>query len=175
MEIVTWQDIAAQVRPAEERLIERYRSELFQGESASPDRGYMTVETPWGPARSIFPGVAVTGIGRRSAWPETQMVLDVFWQTFPDRPVVAMRPIWPYGRWHEAEPPYDEFFDMHLVEGIHKYGVRWVRAQADGVVYMAWRNRADLDNPPAEGEPPDELLRARSELDALQALQAESG
>ena len=46
----------------------------------------------------------VTGIRRVSAWPETMMVLDAFWENFPDRRFVVMVSIWPPSRWQDQEP-----------------------------------------------------------------------
>lgn len=58
---------------------------------ADPGLGYPTRETPWGigPALPII-SMYVTGIRRVGAWPETMMVLDAFWENFPDRRFVLM-------------------------------------------------------------------------------------
>jgi hypothetical protein len=90
----TWKEIAAQVRPAEDRLIERYVSELFKGDVPQPGLGYPTLETPWGTGRGLpIISMYITGIRQLSAWPETRMVLDAFWENFPDRRFVLMVPI----------------------------------------------------------------------------------
>ena len=49
-----WRDHAAQVKPAEDRLIDRYREESFRGTRPAPDRGSEMTETPWGPGRQFF-------------------------------------------------------------------------------------------------------------------------
>ena len=158
-----------QVRPAEDRLIDRYREELFRGPSPAPDRGYPTTQTPWGIGREFFSAMHVTAVGRRSVWPETQMVLDMFWENFPDRHFVVLRAIWPPDYWHEAEPPHNEVFWFNLAEHIHTRGLRWLRLQPGTQVYFIWSNTADLANPPTAGDPPAELLAARRELDEIKS------
>lgn len=106
----------------------------------------------------------VTGIGRRSVWPETQMVLDMFWENFPDRHFVVLRTIWPPDRWFDAEPPINDVLWFNLAEHIHTRAERWLRQQPEPRVYFIWSNTADLEDPPATGGPPPELMAARDEL-----------
>lgn len=164
---VNWRDRAAHVEPAEDRLIDRYRHQAFAGTEPAPGRGYQTTETPWGIGRTFFSGMHVTGIGRRSAWPETQMVLDMFWENFPDRRFIVLRPIWPPGHWFDAEPRYNDVFWVNLVEGIHKRGGEWLRVQPGPLVYFIWSNIVDVHNPPGDGDPPPELITARQEIDDI--------
>jgi hypothetical protein len=164
-----WIDLAASRRPAEDRLIDRYRADFFEGDAPATDRGYPTIETPWGLGRKFFTGLYVTALGGRSAWPETQLVLDLFWEVVPDRRVVAMRSLWPPDRWHDMEPPYNELLGIHLVEGIHKHAQRWLAVQPGPVVYFIWQSPVDFANPPAPGAPPAELVSARSEIDRIKS------
>ena len=39
----------------------------------------------------------------------------------------------------------------------------WLRVQPGPVVYFIWSSPVDLDDPPASGNPPQELLAARAE------------
>ncbi len=166
--MATWRDIAAQLKPAEDQLIERYRFGQFKGDSAAPGRGYRVVETPWGVVgRRGYPGFAFTAVSRRSAWPETQAVFEIYWEEIPDRRFVVMQSIWRPGHWYDDGPPYDEFYDTHIAVNISKQGVRWMRSQPGPVVHMKWGDQADLDHPPADGEPPEELLLARREWEAI--------
>jgi hypothetical protein len=162
----TWQELAEQKRAAEDQVIARHRWGLFKGEMPAADRGYPTRETPWGLGRQFFSGLYVTRLSRRSAWPETQMVWDLFWENFPDRHFIAFDPLWPPSCWDDPEPPYEEFADVHLVEGIHEHGRRWLAVQPGPVVYFIWQVHADARAP---GAPPAELLRAREEIDRIKA------
>jgi hypothetical protein len=116
---MNWRDHADQVEPAEDRLIDRYRDEFFKGRSPASDRGYETTQTPSGIGRRFYPAMYVTAIERRSAWPETQMVLDMFWESIPDRHFVVLRAIWPPDRWFDDEPPYNDLYWANLAEHIH--------------------------------------------------------
>jgi hypothetical protein len=167
---LTWKEIATQVRPAEDLLIDRYVQALFKGDVPQPELGYPTLETPWGTGR-VLPMISmcVTGIRRLSAWPETMMVLDAFWENFPDRRFVLMVSIWPRSRWQDPEPPYNEMFDVNLVEWIYKRSTRWMAMQAGPLVYFIWSNSVDFERPPAPGDPPSELLAARSEIDEIKS------
>jgi hypothetical protein len=164
-----WRDHAAQVKPAEDRLIDRYRQELFRGTSPAPDRGYETTETPWGPGRQFFSAMHVTGIQRRSAWPETQMVLDMFWDNFPDRHFVVLRAIWPPDHWLDGEPPYNDVYWFNLAEHIATRGLQWLRVQPGPLVHFIWSNTVDLQHPPADGDPPPDLVAARREINDIKS------
>jgi hypothetical protein len=163
----SWHELAVSKREAEDGLIGRYRLEVFDGARPAADRGYRTVDTPWGIGRQFFPGLYVAGISRRSAWPETGVVLNLFSEARLDQRVVAIKGIWPPDRWHETEPPYNELFWMHLAEGILTYPRRRIAGQAGPVAYFVWRSPVDFDNPPAAGDPPSELLDGRAELDRI--------
>lgn len=164
----TWQQIAAAKRAAEDRLIARFRSDLFRGEAAAEGRGYPTLETPWGLGRQFFSGLYAISVARRSAWPETQAVFDVYSEAYPARRLVVGQMLWGPGRWYDEEPQYDGFFDVHIAERIHKRGPRHLKEQPGVVVYLISKGGADLANPPAPGEPPPELLEARVELERLE-------
>lgn len=165
----SWIDLAAIRQSAEDRSIDRYREDFFRGDAPATDRGYATIETPWGLGRQFFTGLYVTAFGRRSAWPETQLVLDLFWDVVPDRRVVVMRCLWPPDRRRDIEPPYNELFDVNLVEGIHKHAQRWLAMQPGPVVYFIWQSPVDFDDPPAPGPPPAELVSARAEIDRIKS------
>lgn len=168
--IETWKEIAAEKRPAEDRLIDRYRSAFFKGDSPEAGRCYPTQETPWGLGREFFSGFFATSIGRRSAWPETQLILEFFWDIHPTRHFVAMRPIWPLGHSHDPEPPYNDVLSVNLVEAMHTGRENdWTAVQPGPMVYVISELRADPAEPPAPGDPPDELLTARAEVDELRA------
>lgn len=165
----SWQEVAAQKGSAEDRLIDRYRLELFDGERPADSRGYPTIETPWGCGRQIFPGLYVAGIGRRSVWPETQMVLQLFLTSHPDKQVIGWWGIWPPGHRNDSDPPYNEMFSVNLAESVHKHASRWLALQPGPVAYFIWWTPTDLEHPPALGDPPPELLSARAELDAIRS------
>jgi hypothetical protein len=163
-----WQDHAGHVEPAEDRLIDRYRDEFFRDRSPGSDRGYETTQTPWGVGRRFYSAMYVTAIERRSAWPETQMVLDMFWEGFPDRHFVVLRAIWPPDRWFDDEPPYNDLYWANLAEHIHTRAPEWLGVQPGPVVYFNWRNTVDLQHPPADGDPPPQLLAARQEIEDIE-------
>lgn len=172
---LTWQEIAEQVRPAEDELIERYRYGLFQGDAPRAELGYPTMETPWGTGRNLdIVGMGVTGIRRLSAWPETMMVVDAFWPNFPDRRFVMMVTIWGMD-WHEAEPRYNDVFWWNLAEWIVKRAMSRMRQQPGPVVYFIWSVSVDPDRPPAPGDPPRELLTARSEIAQIRSSWTQTG
>jgi hypothetical protein len=164
-----WRDRADQVKPAEDRLIDRYREEFFGGRSPASNRGYETTRTPWGLGRGFHRAMYVTAIDRRSAWPETQMVLDMFWENFPDRHFVVMRAVWPPDRWFDDEPPYNDLYWTNLAEHIHTRAPTWLRVQPGAVVYFNWRNMVDLQQPPADGGPPPALLAARQAMEEIES------
>lgn len=163
----SWRELAAQKRAGEDRLIERYRLELLGDDGPRTGRGYPVTQTPWGPARQFFPAMYVAGISRRSVWPETQIVLNLFLEFAPDRRVIGMRGIWPPAKWDDPEPPYNELFAVNLAESIHKYGPSWLAAQQGPVVYFVWSTPVDFEYPPALGGPPPELLAARAEVERI--------
>ena len=166
--MTSWQGIAAQKRPAEDRLIERYRARLIDHNNPRyVDDPESTVTTAWGVGHRFESGFYVTGFSRRSAWPETQMVLDVFWDIHPDRRFVVMRSLWPPGQIHEPEPPESGYFYLNLWESIVARATRWLRVQPGPVVYFIWSTTNDLDDPPAPGDPPPELLAARAQTAAI--------
>jgi hypothetical protein len=110
-------------------------------------------------------GLYITSFGRRSAWPETQIVLNIFWKVHPDRRFVVMKGLWPPARIDRPEPPENELFYMNLWESMLTRAGRWLRVQPGPVVYFIWGSPVDLDNPPAPGDPPSELLEARAETE----------
>jgi hypothetical protein len=165
-----WQDLAAQKRSSEDRLIERYRAALFDhGSSASTADDARTITTPWGIGHRFHRGLYATEFSRRSAWPETQIVIDLVWQAYPERRFIVMRGIWPPERVHDPEPRYNDLFYINLWESIMTRASNWLAVQPGPVVYFIWSNRADLDDPPAAGDPPPELLSARAEVAAIKS------
>jgi hypothetical protein len=168
---LTWTEIAAQVRPAEDRLIERYVKDFFKDDVPQPGLGYPTLETPRGTGRALpIISMYVTGIRRLSAWPETMIVLDAFWENFPDRRFVLVVSIWPPSRWQDPEPPYNEMFYVNLAGWIHKRSVRWMSMQPGPLVHFIWSSSVDFDRPLAPGDPPPDLLAARSEIDEIKSV-----
>lgn len=161
----TWQDLASERQAGEDSLIERFRATLFdRDESDTSDDPDRTVATPWGAVGHRFHrGLYITDFRRRSAWPETQLVLDVFWEAHPERRFIVMKGIWPPERIQEPEPPENELFDLNLWESIVTRARRWLRVQPGPVVYFIWSSPVDLEDPPASGNPPQELLAARAE------------
>lgn len=160
----TWQQLASDRRPAENRLIARYRSAFFRGEKPAAGRGSRTVQTPWGIGCGFFPGMYVAEINRRSAWPETQIVLNLWLDFAPDRRVVAMWPVWPPEYWHADEPPYNDVLYANLAEAIQKRAVKRFASQPGQIVYFIWGAPVDFEHPPAPGDPPPELMSARAEI-----------
>jgi hypothetical protein len=163
----TWQELASLKRAGESQLVERYRIEFFKGEAPSEGRGYPVTHTPWGVAREFFPAMYLAGISQRSAWPETQLVLNMHLEFLPERRVTGMLGIWPPDRWDELEPPYNEMFAVNLAEAIHKYPSKWLAPQRGPVVYFIWSSPVDFEKPPAPGAPPPELLSARAEVESI--------
>jgi hypothetical protein len=161
-----WARLAAERGTGEDRLIARYRRELFGGD-APADEHKRTQDTPWGPGVPFHEGMIVTAIRRRGAWPETQMVLDLFWTNLPDRQCVLMLGIWPPGRIREPEPPYNRVFWFNLLEEMHTRAGRVLHKQAGPVAYYIGGISYAVD-PPALGRPPAELLRARDEVQEIQ-------
>jgi hypothetical protein len=168
----SWQELAQRKRPAEDRLIEQYRKEFFKGDLPSSGRGYEVSRTPWGVARRFFPAMYLASIGRRSAWPETQVVLKLFFEFAPGRRVIGMRGIWPPGRWDAPDPPHNDMFGMNLAESIQKHAGRWLAAQQGPIAYFIWSTPVDRTRPPAPGNPPPELLTARAEVDRIRCAWA---
>jgi hypothetical protein len=165
--IESWQQFAVRKRNSEDRLIGRYRLEAFNGDTPAEGRGYPTLDTAWGLGREFHPGLYVAGVGRGSAWPETGIVLNLFSEARPQQKIVAIKGIWPPDQWHQDQPPYNEMFWMNLAEGIETYPRRRISGQNGPVAYFVWRSTVDLANPPADGDPPLELLDARAELDRI--------
>jgi hypothetical protein len=161
-----WRELAAEKRAGEDRLIARYRHQLFgDGASCTAEKTRLQ-QTPWGPGAQVASDLFVTATGRRSAWPETQMVLDVFWHTFPDRPWVMMLGVWPPAEIRDVEPRYNDVLWFNLREWLHSASVRRLREQPGPVVYYVHGNRYD-DHPAALGPEPAELRAARQEDDQM--------
>lgn len=159
-----WVILAAERRAAEDGLIARYRADFFgDGVLVAVDR--TGGAGSGGPGVGFAPGMRLMAIDRRSAWPETQMVLDLRWDVFPGRRVVMMTPIWPPALIREPDPPYNGVLWANVMEWLHGRG-RMLRRQSSPVIYDVGENRYDLD-PPALGDPPEELMRARSEIDDI--------
>jgi hypothetical protein len=161
-----WRELAAEKRAGEDRLIARYRHQLFgDGASRAVEKTRMH-QTPWGPGAQVASDLFVTAIGRRSAWPETQMVLDVFWSTFPDRPWVMMLGVWPPAEIRDSEPRYNDVLWFNLREWLHSASMPRLHEQPGPVAYYVHGNRYD-DHPAALGPEPAELLAARQEDDQM--------
>ena len=159
-----WVILAAESRAAEDGLIARYRADFFgDGTSVAVDRTGRAGSG--GSGVGFAPGMRLMAIDRRSARPETQMVLDLCWDVFPGRRVVMMTPIWPPALIREPEPPYNSVLWANVTEWLHGRG-RMLRRQSGPVIYDVGENRYDLD-PPALGDPPEELMTARSEIDDI--------
>jgi hypothetical protein len=161
-----WRELAAEKRAGENRLIERHRHDLFGDETPPAGRDIHTQQTPWGAGVQVAPEMFVTAIRRRSAWPETHMVLDLFWAAFPDRHWVVMLAVWPPAQIRDLEPRYNDVLWFNLMEWLHTRGPRRIRDQPGPVVYYIQGSRYDL-HPPALGPAPAELLAARQEVDEI--------
>jgi hypothetical protein len=171
----TWQELAARKRPAEDRLIERHRQGFFRGEAPAAGRGYPTIQTPWGVAREFFPAMHAADIQRRSAWPETQIVLNLFLEFAPERRVIAMWPIWLRESVQEGEPPYNDVLAINIGEAIQKRAPSRLALQPGPFVYCIWENPIDLTDPPAPGNPPPELVNARAETEQIKSRWLSTG
>jgi hypothetical protein len=55
------------------------------------------------------------------------------------------------------------------VEWIHKRSTRWMSMQPGPLVDFIWSSSVDFDRPPAAGDPPPELLTARSQIDRIKS------
>jgi hypothetical protein len=168
--IAGWTETAALKRAAEDHLIARYRSELFKGDAPEDGRGYLIIRTPAGPARQFFPAMYALRVERRSVWPETQIAIDAFLDFADPRRAVVLWPLWPPARWHDAEPAHNDVLWVNIGEAIHKRFNSRSTVQPGATVYFIWGARADLQDPPASGEPPAELLSARRKLDAIRSI-----
>lgn len=170
----TWEQGAARRRPAEDRVIARYRQAFFGGDAPAPDRGYPTVSTDRGLACEFFPAMAAARIARRSAWPETQIVIDIVLDFTPQRHGVVMWPMWSRERWDDQEPRYNDVLGINIGEAVQKRFDARLSGQRGPTLYFIWESPVDLSNPPALGGPPEELLLARDELDRIRR-QIEAG
>lgn len=165
----TWRELAEEKRRNEDYLIDRYRERLFSEGPAvdETDDADRVIDTPRGVGHRFHRGLYATAFSRRSAWPETQLVMELFWQAYADRRFVVMKAIWPPDRIHDFAPPYNDLFYVNLWESIMTRAPEWLAVQPGPVVYLIWSSPVDFDNPPAPGDPPAELLSARSEVDQL--------
>jgi hypothetical protein len=160
----TWQEIAEKRRAVEDRLIQRYQDRLFgDGSPIGEDADDRVAMTPWGLGHRFHSGFYITAFRRRSAWPETQVVMDLFWEAHEDRHFVLMKSIWPPDRIHDPGPPHNDLFYVNLWESIVSRASGWLRVQPGPLVYFIWSTPVDLNDPPAPGDPPSALLAARAE------------
>ena len=159
-------ELAAERIAGEDRLIERHRDELFGDDARADAQPTAMQSTPLGPAVQVAPDVFVTEITRRSAWPETQMVLDVFWAAFPDRHFVVLHGIWPPAQVRRPTPPYNDVLRFNVAEWLHTRAPRLLHERHGPIVYYFGSTRYD-QHPPALGQPPTEVLVARQEDDQI--------